>query len=539
MAKLYFNGTIITMEQEGETVEAILISDGIIQKLGSLSAVKAACPADVEEIDLKGKTLMPAFIDPHGHLSMSGQMVTACNLSACGTFEEIIATLKAYQEENKFTPEDLIFGYAYDHNFLPNEEHPTKKYLNQVSTEIPICILHTSAHMGCVNDKLLELANITAETPDPQGGLLGREEGSQEPNGYLEENGMFAAMRMMASRIKFDMFENMKTAQMEYLRHGITTAQDGASSPENLKMFKALADQEKLLIDVVAYPIVEVDTEEKPRAKPFLTYADHANKYCNRFKLGGYKAVLDGSPQGKSAWLTEPYENSDGYCAYSWFPDEKVEAFMTIALEESQQILVHCNGDASGDQFLNAYVSAYEKSDNPKKDQLRPVMIHCQTAREDQLDVMEKYNMIPSIFVGHVYFWGDVHVKNLGQKRGERVSPVQSAYNRGLMVNFHEDPPVTPPRPLMSAWAAVNRVTRGGRVLGKEQRCSVYDALKAITIHGAYSYFEEESKGSLKEGKRADLVILAENPMTVDPMTIKDIQICETIKDGFSYCWDL
>lgn len=538
MSKLYFNGTIITMEQESDAPEAVLVVDGIISKVGTLAEVKSAGGSDVEEVDLQGKTLMPAFIDPHGHLSLSGQMITACNLSACETFEDIISTLKAYQAENKFTADDIIFGYAYDHNFLPGGEHPVKKYLNQVSIEVPICILHTSAHMGCANDKLLELSNITAETPDPEGGLFGREEGSQEPNGYLEENAMFSAMGMMRTRIKFDVFTNMKEAQLAYLRQGITTAQDGASNKDNLAMFQMLAKQELLLLDVVAYPIVEGEKEGETRETPFQLYPDHANQYHNRFKIGGYKAVLDGSPQGKSAWLTEPYENSDGYCAYSWFKGAQVEEFMSIAIEENQQILVHCNGDAAGDQFLNAYVTAYERSQNPNKSKLRPVMIHCQTAREDQLDIMQKYAMIPSIFVGHVYFWGDVHVKNLGKERGSRVSPVQSAFKRNLMVNFHEDPPVTPPNPLMSLWAAVNRVTRGGNVIAPEQRCSVYDGLKAITINGAYSYFEEDSKGSIKEGKRADLVILDQNPLTIDTMKIKDIKVCETIKDGVSYTWE-
>lgn len=537
MATIYYNGSIITMENEADCPEAVLVAEGVIAKVGSLSEIKSTAPSDVEEVDLQGKTLLPGFIDPHGHLSLAGQMITACDLSECETFEEIISTLKEYQAKNKFTPEDLIFGYGYDHNFLPNEEHPVKKYLNQVSTEIPICILHTSAHMGCANDKLLEIAGITAQTQDPQGGCFGRVDDTQEPDGYLEENAMFSAMGLMKTRIKFDVFENMEKAQLKYMSQGITTAQDGASNTDTLNMFKMLAMQEKLMIDVVAYPIVEAPKEDGTRETPFETFSEFANKYTNKFKIGGYKSVLDGSPQGKSAWLTQPYENSDGYCAYSWFKDEQVEEFMSIAIAESQQILVHCNGDAAGDQFLSSYVKAYEKSDNPDKAKLRPVMIHCQTAREDQLDIMQKYEIIPSIFIGHVYFWGDVHVKNLGQARGERVSPVQSAFKRGLVVNFHEDPPVTPARPLFSLWTAVNRTTRGGVVLAPEQRCSVYDGLKAITINGAYAYFEEDSKGSIKEGKRADLVILDQNPLTVDITKIKDIKVLETIKDGKSYKW--
>lgn len=527
MSKLYYNGNIITMEEEGQQVEALLEKDGIIFKTGSLESVKSFTDANTEEVDLQGKTLMPSFIDPHGHVSMVGQMSSACNLSQCETFESLVSALKDYLANSDITEEGLIFGYAYDHNFLPDEKHPTKEFLDQVSTTIPLVALHTSAHMACVNSKMLELAGITAETENPQGGLIGRVGDSTEPNGYLEENAMFAAMGLMKTRIKFDPVVAIKSAQLEYLKNGITTVQDGATDEATFGMLKHLAENKLLDIDMVCYPIIKETTEEF-----FTENKIFDETYSNRLKLGGYKVVLDGSPQGKSAWMTKPYENSDGYCAYSWFPDEKVEEFMSFALKNNKQVLVHCNGDAAGDQFLTSYVNAYEKSENPNKKNLRPVMIHCQTARDDQLDIMAKYDMIPSIFVGHVYFWGDVHVKNLGKERGERVSPVQSAFNRGLVVNFHQDPPVTLPNALHSLWTAVNRKTRGGNVIGKEQICSVYDGLKAITINGAYSYFEEDKKGTLKEGKLADLVILDQNPMKIGKEKIKDIQVLETIKEG-------
>lgn len=526
MSKLYYNGDIITMEKEGETVEAVLTKDGKILKIGNLDEVKKFCDESTEEVDLQGKTLMPSFIDPHGHVTLVGQMDSACNLSECITFESIIETLKKYTEENNINEDGIIFGYAYDHNFLPDEKHPTKEYLDQVSTTIPVCLLHTSAHMGCANSKMLELANVTAEMEDPKGGLIGRVEGSKEPNGYLEENGMFATMGLLQGRMKFDLVTNMKSAQMEYIKNGITTVQDGATDGNSLAMLKGLSLQGLLDIDVVSYPMVKEDTETV-----FAENSQYDNKYSNRLKLGGYKVVLDGSPQGKSAWMTEPYLDSDGYCAYPWFEDSKVEEFLALGIKNNKQILVHCNGDAAGDQFLRCYKSALEKSDNPNKDNLRPVMIHCQTAREDQIDIMKELKMIPSVFVGHVYYWGDVHVKNLGKERGERVSPVQSCFDRGLVVNFHQDPPVTLPKALHSLWTAVNRVTRKGNVIGKEQICSVYDGLKAITINGAYSYFEEDTKGSIKEGKLADLVILDNNPLKVDKMEIKDIKVLSTIKE--------
>lgn len=537
MAKIYYNGSIITMEAEGDMTQAVLVAGGKIKAIGSIEEVQevaqneAGVRADneVEMIDLHGNTLMPSFIDSHGHVSMVGQMSSAVDLSECETFEEIVQELIAFKQQSGVTKDGLIMGFGYDHNFLPGEKHPTKEYLNQVSDEIPIYILHTSAHMGCANDALLSLINITSDTLNPQGGLIGRVEGSQEPNGYLEEAGMMAAYGVLGQRIKFDLFDAMEKAQEQYLSNGVTTVQDGAAGKDSVKMMTTLSMMSKLKLDVVSYVMIGDDSDDILQENKA-----YVNQYVNGFKIGGYKAVLDGSPQGKSAWLTKPYENSDGYCAYSWMKDDEVEGLMKKAVADNHQILVHCNGDAAGDQFLSSYTKAIDESNNSNKMNLRPVMIHCQTAREDQLDVMVEYKMIPSIFVGHVYYWGDVHLKNLGVDRGINVSPVASALKRGLVVNFHQDTPVTKPKMLHTIWTAVNRMTRGGMILGEHQRCSVYEALKAVTINAAYAYFEEGTKGSIKVGKRADLVVLDKNPMNVPKMEIKDIQVLETIKDGMT-----
>ena len=201
-------------------------------------------------------------------------------------------------------------------------------------------------------------------------------------------------------------------------------------------------------------------------------------------------------------------------------------------MNSNLQILAHCNGDAASEQFLNAYEKALAESDNPNKDNLRPVMIHCQTVRNDQLDRMAAVNMIPSIFVGHVFYWGDIHKKNFGRERGNHISPARDALDRGLVINFHQDAPVTKPNMLHSVWCAVNRLSREGDVIGEDQKIGVYDALKAVTINAAYEYFEEDEKGSIKEGKRADLVVLDKNPLDTDILEIKDIKVMETIKDG-------
>lgn len=530
MRSLYYNGTILTMEGENKTVPSLLIENGRIVKAGGFEELRAYAP-DAGLVDLEGRTLMPSFIDGHSHITVAGQMSFAADLSECGDFQDIVNVLKRYLEENKIGRDGLIMGFGYDHNFLREKAHPLKMVLNQVSEEIPIYVLHSSSHMGCANSAALRLAGVHADTPEPEGGSIGRLQGSREPNGYFEEGAMACLNPLLKERLHFDLAEGIRRAQAMYLKYGVTTVQDGASNLENMKLLKSCDDSGDLKIDVAAYPILGRDSSA---SECFEEFPECDGAYACHLKLGGYKAVLDGSPQGRSAWLTAPYENSGDYCAYPWYTDYEVEGFMRKAVEDRKQILVHCNGDAAGDQFLRTYIKALNADPDARKLDLRPVMIHCQTVRDDQLDIMKRYGIIPSIFVGHVYYWGDVHRTNLGPERGSRISPVRSALNRGLPVNLHQDTPVTKPDMLHSVWTAVNRITRQGSVLGPEQCISTYEALKAVTINPAYAYFEETQKGTLTPGKLADMVILSHNPLATDKRELKDIRVLETIVRGES-----
>lgn len=526
MQTLYYGGDIITMT--GDEATAVLVEDQKILFVGSYEDAQAKADQEVKYKDLEGKTLMPSFIDPHGHISMVVQFSAFPNLSGCKNFKDIVETLKAYKEEKKLTSEDVILGWGYDHNFLDEQVHPDKKILDEVSTEIPICILHTSAHMGVGNSKLLEIAGINEKTADPVGAKFGRVSGSQEPNGYVEEGmALGSLIAPVFKKIKIDPVKQIQAAQEVYLKHGITTVQDGACSLENIEGLGQFAKDQLLKLDVVAYPMVQ-----SPWQDIMAKYKAHETTYHNHLKLGGLKIVLDGSPQGKSAWLTKPYEGEESYLGYPSIAHEEVQQYVQEAVDAGYQLLAHCNGDAASDEFINTYKVALDHSSNPAKEELRPVMIHCQTVRDDQLDEMAKLNMIPSIFVAHTYYWGDVHLKNLGPVRGNHISPAKSALDRGLCINFHQDPPVVIPDVLHTIWCSVNRRTRLGKNIGEEERIEVYDALKAVTINGAYAYFEEDQKGTLEAGKLADMIILDANPLKVEKMAIKDIKVIETIKEG-------
>lgn len=528
MQTLFTGGEILTMRSESDSPEAVLIEKGKIKFVGSRAEAETLCREDCQMVDLGGRTLLPGFIDPHSHISMAAQFVDYADLSACEDFEDIVSELAAYRDEHAVRPDGIIIGHGYDHNFLKEGRHPDKRVLDRVSTETPVYLFHTSGHMGVANSKLLELAGVNETTADPQGGKFGRMPGSLEPDGYVEESGAMAQILMKVfPRMAGDNAARLEKVQQLYLQYGVTTVQDGAASADNVRDLAAMAELGKLKVDVVAYIVVQENPEEL-----FAEYPEYDGHYHNRYKLGGCKIILDGSPQGRSAWLTAPYEGEREYRGYPTYSDDDVARDVRVCVDAGRQLLAHCNGDAAADQFLRAYRKAVDSSVNPKCGALRPVMIHCQTVRDDQLDEMSALRMIPSIFVSHVYYWGDVHEKNLGHARAAHISPARSAFARGLAVNFHQDTPVVPPDMLHTVWCAVNRLTRSGAVLGADERISVYEALEAVTCNAAYAYFEEDRKGTIEAGKCADLVILDRNPLSCDTLKLRDIVVCETIKDG-------
>jgi hypothetical protein len=532
MKQIYFNGKIITMnaknvnDEKRNEPEAVFVQDGVITQIGRLADLEKMAGDDIVMIDLKGKCLMPAFIDSHSHFVMTGQMSACADLSTCESFDDIVKKLKEYIINNSLDKHGAVLGFGYDHNFLKENSQPDRRVLDMVSVEIPIFILHISGHLGCANSVALKLANIDEHSTNPEGGFIGRIDNSNEPDGYLEESGMNKVQAAILPRLNFDMMSIMQKMQDIYIENGITTVQDGASTSSNFDILMKMSESGCLKLDVVSYPLMSSNGVELMKK-----YGDAYMDYKKHLKIGGYKLVLDGSPQGRSAWLSKPYLGDETeYCGYPWMQGETVYGYIKKALEENKQVLAHCNGDAASEQFLNAYKMAKRETKNDKD--LRPVMIHCQTVRNDQLDRMAELKMIASIFVGHVWYWGDVHIKNLGEERGNHISPAKDALDRGVLINFHQDTPVTKPYMMHSVWCAVNRISRTGKLIGTDQAIDVYEALKAITINAAYEYFEETSKGSIAVGKKADFVILDKSPLEIDKMEIKNIKVLETIKEG-------
>lgn len=535
MKKLYFNGNIITVDQNESIAEAILIEDGKIKAVGSNDEI-LSLGNDAEKIDLEKKTVLPGFIDPHGHIVAIAQTLMIVMLGDVTSKEELLERLRNELKENPPGEGKWLIGFGYDNTKFEDGLHPTKFDLDTVSKEIPITVSHASGHLAAVNSKGLELYGYAGEDYIvPEGGVVRTvSPDSREANGVLEENAILdSEKKKVIPDMGFeDVLNAIVRAQKLYASLGITTTQDASVEEANHynHMLGACAQNNMLFLDIVGLAT-------QPSTKNLMkNEGTPKREYFNHYKLGGAKTWLDGSPQGFTAWLSKPYHvvpegQPADYCGYGTQTDEVVTQYFVDCIEMNVQVHVHVNGDEACEQFLRCYEKAVEITGHGTE--LRPVMVHCQALRYDQLDRVKALNAVPTFFNDHVRFWGDLHHDQVfGPERAQNISPIGWALEKGIKFTLHQDPPVKLPNQIIGIHTAVNRTTESGRVLGEHQRISVMEAIKAVTINGAYQYFEEDTKGSIEAGKLADLVIVDKNPLEIPVEELETIQVLETIKEG-------
>jgi len=531
---LYTGGPILTVNDAQPRAEALAVKDGRILAVGDLDAVERHATADTQRVDLAGRTLAPGFIDGHAHVNNLGLQAVGANLLAPpdGKAETIDDVVQALTDWAATSEDDermsWIFGMGFDDAVLAERRFPNRDDLDRVSTEMPVMAIHISGHFAAVNSKGLEVIGYTADTPDPEGGIIRRRPGSDEPDGVLEELAAIPVMmQALSPRTPEDVAYFTEKGLELAMSFGYTTAQEGRAFVPSHQGMAAYATERGFPIDVVSY-IDYSDTAP-------LESDWYGPEYRGGYRVGGMKITLDGSPQGRTAWRTEPYllppegQPAD-YAGYAAIPDDQVVIdLVDRAYREGWQVLMHANGDAAVDQMIRAIRPAHEKYGPGDR---RHTLIHGQYTRLDQLDDLAELQIVGSFFPMHTFYWGDWHAEIIGDEKAERISPTRSALEAGIPITSHTDAPVALPNLMQVAWATVNRVTRSGRVLGPEERLTPEEALKAITLWGAWQHFEEDEKGSLEEGKLADLVILSDNPLEIDPMRLNEIVVLETIKEG-------
>jgi predicted amidohydrolase YtcJ len=536
---IYLNGTVITMDANETVTEAIAVKNGKILAVGSAVSLTKLTGNETKTIDLKGKTLIPGFVDGHSHLyGVAIQAVTANLLpppdGPAHNIASLQETLRTFIASSDLVKNNaMVIGFNYDDSQLEEGRHPNRHDLDAVSTEMPIMITHQSGHLGVYNTRALELFGITAQSKDPAGGIIVREDNSRIPSGVLEENAHFAYLyKIVRLFLPNAGAEIMRAAEQQYLSNGFTTIQDGKTDPASLALIAQHAASGGFKADVVVYPDIASMTDYSILNGPM-----HTLDYADNLRIGGVKLTFDGSPQGKTAWFTKPYlvppaGQDSNYAGYPAFSDADALKWYLLAYENNWQILTHTNGDAAIDQLIA--IAGQAQLALPQKDR-RTVMIHGQFLRQDQIKKLKKLGIFPALYPMHTFYWGDWHRDSVaGAERANNISPTGWLLKEDIKFSIHSDAPVTFPNSMRILDSAVNRTTRTGAVLGRYHRLDPMDALKAMTIWPAYQHFEESTKGSLEVGKLADMVILDKNPLTIEPSEIVNINVLETIKEGSS-----
>jgi hypothetical protein len=539
-AVIFYNGDILTMEGDSaHYVDAVAIAGGKIVFVGSSGeAIKYSDDSTVM-YDLNGKTLLPGFMDAHGHVGQYASLSGTADLQpppygTVLTVPALVERLKKYIEDKKIPAGAIVLGTGYDDAIMEEHRHPTAIELDAVSKDHPIYIMHASGHMGVANSLFLQKIGINNATPNPAGGTIVRDKTTGKPTGLMLENANINALLFLYKHLPpqslNDQFKALTAAENTWFENGQTTICDGRTSPDMIRLIRQANDSGLLRGDFIVLPDYDLNKDS------LLAYKKYYRHYDGHFKIGAIKMTFDGSPQGKSAWLTEPYlippiGEKPGFKGHPIYSHLAAYNGLKAILQTGMQAHIHCNGDAAIDEGLSLFDTLQQQG--IRTSDMRCAIIHAQVCRPDQVPRFKQLGIMPSWFPTHCYLWGEWHVNSvLGLERAQHISPLMSGLKNGIRFTIHHDAPVTPPDLITAVYSAVTRKTRSGPVLGPDERISPYEALKAVTINVAWQWSEENDKGTLTPGKRADLVILDNNPLKVPPAEIYQIRVMETIKDG-------
>ena len=545
--RIYRGGTILTMDDKQRQVEAVAITGGRILAAGSLAEVMKTRTDSTEIVDLGNKTLMPSFIDSHGHFMNAPQIVKWANVSGppvgpITRVADFVPILQAHVKKLDIKPGEWIIGYGYDRSNLAEGRELLAAELDPDFPDNPVMLIHSSNHGAVLNSAAFKAVGYSQRTKTPPGGIINRVPGTNQPAGFIMETAFLPIFANMPQPSEQELLDTLQEAQQIYAKAGVTTCSEGATHAKDLKFLRKGAAKGKLYLDIVSLPLIlEVPALVREYAPDFkggpMDLPDEAPNafgiYQNRLKLQGIKAPLDGSPQGKTAFWSKPLLTPGPGGEKNWrgqplFPPEVVNKALKAVFDKGIQVFAHANGDAAIDMIIDAARLAGVRADQDR----RTVIIHSQCMRPDQLSKYAELGFSPSFFTMHTFFWGDEHMTNLGLERASFISPMKSAIGKGLICSNHTDFSVCPMDPMRVMWSAVTRRSRSGQIIGPDERVDRWTSLKALTINAAWQIREESLKGTLTPGKLADLVILDGNPLTVEADKILDIQVVETLKEG-------
>ena len=506
--QLFTNGTIMTMDPGNPQVDAMLVKRGEIVALGDSDALRDQVSRDVRVVDLQGGMLMPGFIEAHGHFPGEGLSAVAvdANSPPIGDLDSIATLLERLRTLAQRRPDGTLMAFGFDDTTVSDQRYPTRAELDTVSDSRPIMVMHISGHLGVVNTAALKAMSITENVQDPPGGYYGRDSEGRL-NGLLAETAFNPVRANLLKLSAMDGYRVMRRASRLYLSRGITFAQNGLADTTTIKA----------LVPALRFGLIPLRLSVWPDAAAEQARQDGqwTLPEGERVHLGSVKLVSDGSLQGYTGFLNDPYFSvPEGHPPeYLGFPNQSPQQLSEQVVQfhcAGRQTAIHANGDAAISMSLDAVAAARQQCPDVT---VQPVLIHAQMATGEQLTRMQALDVIPSFFNSHVYYWGDRHRDIfLGPERAARISPLAEAADAGLRFTLHADSPVVPFQPLQLVWNATQRRTASGAILGPEQAIAVERALQAVTVDAASQLGVADRVGQLRLGMRADLVWLDRDP---------------------------
>ena len=532
-AAVYFNGDILTMEgDKPQYVEAIVVKDRKIAYTGSMRDALSQAGTNPTIHDLKGKTLLPGFIDGWGHFTLIAQNTLSVNLGYFSdkpphTTQELIGRLKA--EARPFN--GWIIGSEYADAFL-TDGPLTIAQLDAAFPDQPVFVNNISTLTGIVNSAGLKKLGITKATKVKQGMIPVDPKTGKLTGELIGDPNFYATAKVFGKYSRDLMMETYRKAEKIYASNGFTTAQSYEATLDDMSNMRQAVDRKVISLDLIALPTYDV-VDQILATNPNYSFGIY-NNGNGGFKVAGILVSTDGAPQLRLAYFTKPYIDTTGF-PKDWrgmpvASQDLVDRYAKLAYEKNIQYFGYSNGDAGIDMTLSGVAKAVRETGI--NEDRRTVISHSFFIRDDQIDQYKANKIIAQFMPNHIWMYGDVYRQILGDSRATNMVPLNSAQSKGLKFGIHNDTPSSGPSALYSIWTAVNRKTYGGSTLGADQRIDPYTALHSFTSVPAYMYREEVNKGSITTGKLADMVILDRNPLKVAPIEIKDIQVVKTIKGG-------
>lgn len=511
------NGNLWTVNDKLPRAQAIAISNGRILAIGTDSEVLSLAGALSKKIDLGGKPVLPGFIDAHAHPCESG--VEHLRMVACDkdSIADIQSALR--QRAAQTPPGQWVMGFLYDDGKTP---HPiSRQELDSAVPDHPVLVRHRGGHTIFVNSLALKNAGIDEKTPDPAGGRY-EHDSSGQLTGHVADHAIEPFLKLTAfTPSRDDYREGAKLISRIFTSKGVTSAGDADASTENLQGYQDCRDAGELRLRVCSHMSVRV-------LDRMIAAGVHTGFGDEWLRIGAVKQYADGSISERTAWLSEPYIGMANYHGLEVGTREELYENSRKAHAAGWQLATHANGDLAIDKTLSVYEQVQHELPTPDP---RYRLEHCTLLNDSLLQRMHNLNAVPVPFSGYVYFHGDV-LHFYGEPRTEHMFPMRDFLSHGLRPADSSDYTASPSDPMMWLRSQVTRTDMKGNVWGANQRISLEEAIRCGTINGAYSTFEEQTKGSLEPGKFADLIVLTEDPFKTDAMNLNKIAIERTMVGG-------